>query len=420
VQPRERTLAIVVVCLASIFVARWAWNLATRPLTNRAAALAQLDKDVEKQNQIALSGKVAQRKLQKLAPQSLPTGLASSAGNRFSTEMANARYSQWLAKLAADAGFASPVVTPIPAVPVQIADANRRNYPVFHRLQYSLGTSGTLEQLAKFLHGFYQPAYLHKITKLTFTPQEGGRFNFTIACEAVVIPNANKTADLPTGQAERLALAGYDDYRREIVERNLFAPANNPPTLAAVSPQTANPGATLEVQLSGSDSDKGDTLRYELVKGPDGAKVDAGTGKFTWQPKAELVGSSVECEVKVSDSRPKPESATRQFTINVAPGAPSFEVAKQAFVTAIVQVNERPQAWLLEKTSGKRQAVFEGDDFQLGELRGKVTRIGSREIEIELGGQKVVWPWSKSLFEAQEAAKGSAAAEAAKVSRAPS
>jgi hypothetical protein len=404
---RERLLAIVVACLASVFVARWVWNLVAQPLETRASALAQLDTDVEKQNVITQKGKDAERKLKVLREQSLPNGL----------EMAKARYSQWLAKLAADVGFASPGVAPGNAATVQVADGNRKNMPVYHRLPYALKTAGTLEQLTKFLHQFYQPGCLHKITKLTFRPQNGGQFEFAIDVEALVIPGANQGSDLPTGEAQRLALASFDDYRREIVERNLFSPANNPPVLADVAAQTASPGSKLEVQLAGTDADKGDALRYELVSGPEGASVDASSGKFTWQPKPDQVGQAVEAQVKVSDSRPKPESATRKFTINVSA---SFEQAKQAFVTAIVQVNDRPQAWLHERTSNKRQSVFEGEEFQLGEVRGKVTRIGSREIEIEVGGQKIVWPWNKSLFEAQEAAKGSAATEAAKVSRAPS
>lgn len=407
---RERLLAIVVACMASLFLARWAWNMVTTPLNTRNQTLSKLETDVATQRGIALRGKNANNKLAVLRAQSLPNG----------PEMAKARYSHWLSQIARDVGFASPGVTPQNPVEVKVSDGSRTQLLAYKKLTFALKTAGTLEQLTKFLHAFYQPAYLHKITKLTFTPQAGGQFQFAIDVEALIIPDANKSADLPKGEAKRLALASYDDYRREIVERNLFAPANNPPTLADVSSQTANPGAKLEVQFSGADADKGDTLKYELVSGPEGASVDSSSGKFTWQAKPEQVGQSLEAEVKVSDSRPKPESATRKFTIKVAPGAPNFEQSKQAFVTAIVQVNDRPQAWLHERTSNKRQSVFEGEEFQLGEVRGKVTRIGSREIEIEVGGQKIVWPWNKSLYDAQEAAKGSAATEAAKVTQAPS
>ncbi|MFO0896294.1 MAG: putative Ig domain-containing protein [Pirellulales bacterium] len=410
-KPRERLLAIIVGCLALVFVGRWAWGLVTSPLNSRYAQLEQLDKDIAKQNDIAFDGKKADRKLRLLVPQSLPDNL----------EVAKEGYRLWLSQAARDVGFTGPSVTPQNAILVSVTDKNRKNLEAYHHIQYTLNATGNLEQLTKFLHQFYKPGYLHKITKLTFTPQNAGQFAFVIMVDAVVIPKANKGNELPKGEAQRLALASYDDYRREIVERNLFAPANNPPVLTEVAAQTANPGAKLEVQLAATDADQGDTLKYELVSGPEGASVDATSGKFTWQPKPDQVGQKLDAEVKVSDSRPKPESATRKFTINVAPGAPSFEQSKQAFVTAIVQVNEGPQqVWLHERTTNKKALVSEGEEFQLGEVRGRVTRIGRREIEIEVGGQKIVWPWGKSLFDAQEAAKGSAASEAAKVSRAPS
>jgi hypothetical protein len=407
---RERLLAIVVGCLALVFVGRWAINLVMAPLTTRNDALAKLDTEIQKQDEIANNGKRADRLLRVLRAQSLPDNL----------EVAKASYSHWLSQVAREVGFNNPSVTPQSAVPVSVPDGNRKTLEAYHKVPYSVNMSGNLEQLTKFLHRFYGPGYLHKINKLTFAPQDGGQFQFVLNVEALVIPKANRGSELPKEEAKRLALASYDDYRREIVERNLFAPANNPPVLSEVSSQTANPGANLEVQLAATDADKSDTLKYELVSGPEGARVDSSSGKFTWQPKPDQVGQKLEAEVKVSDSRPKPESATRKFTINVAPGAPSFEQSKQAFVTAIVQVNDRPQAWLLERTSNKRQAAHEGEDFQLGEVRGKITRIGSREIEIEVGGQKIVWPMNKSLFDAQEASKSSAASEAAKVSRAPS
>ena len=60
---RERLLAIIVGCLALVFVGRWVWGLVTSPLNSRYATLEQLDKDIAKQNDIAFEGKKADRKL---------------------------------------------------------------------------------------------------------------------------------------------------------------------------------------------------------------------------------------------------------------------------------------------------------------------------------------------------------------------
>jgi hypothetical protein len=76
---------------------------------------------------------------------------------------------------------------------------------------------------------------------------------------------------------------------------------------------------------------------------------------------------------------------------------PTFDAAKFAFLTAILEIEGRPQAWLNVRTTGKTLKLHEGDQFEVGQLKAKVARIGPREIELDAGGKRLVVPLGQSL-----------------------
>jgi hypothetical protein len=79
------------------------------------------------------------------------------------------------------------------------------------------------------------------------------------------------------------------------------------------------------------------------------------------------------------------------------PSPPRFDPARHAYLTAIVSVDDRPQAWILARTSGEKFELFEGDAFRIGDTRGKVLRIGQREAEVEFDGQRYIVPLGENL-----------------------
>ncbi len=78
---------------------------------------------------------------------------------------------------------------------------------------------------------------------------------------------------------------------------------------------------------------------------------------------------------------------------------PPFDAAKFAFLTGIVAMDGKPEAWLLVRSTGKKLQLHEGDPFEVGDLRGKVLRIGSREVEVEISGQRWRLPLGDNLRE---------------------
>ena len=74
------------------------------------------------------------------------------------------------------------------------------------------------------------------------------------------------------------------------------------------------------------------------------------------------------------------------------PPAPAsrFDPARHAYLTAIVAVDNRQQAWIHARTSDERFELVEGDTFEIGGTRGKLLRIGQREAEVEFDGRRYV------------------------------
>ena len=95
------------------------------------------------------------------------------------------------------------------------------------------------------------------------------------------------------------------------------------------------------------------------------------------------------------------------------PKPPSFDAARFAVLTAILEVNDAPQAWLSVKTSGQVLKLREGDKLQVGQFQGTVTRIGLSDVEIESDGKRRLLALGKSLPQAEELAAEIKPAESA-------
>ena len=75
-----------------------------------------------------------------------------------------------------------------------------------------------------------------------------------------------------------------------------------------------------------------------------------------------------------------------------------FDPSKHAVFTASVEVGgQAPEAWVKSRTTDKNLYLHVGDEFEIGPLKGVVTRIGLREVEIEVSGKRHVVPLGESL-----------------------
>ncbi|MGW8257092.1 MAG: hypothetical protein ACWGMZ_06380, partial [Thermoguttaceae bacterium] len=141
-------------------------------------------------------------------------------------EIARSLYQHWLAGLA-DRNLQNTKLTFLERQP-----SRRKVYSLF---AFNIQSEATLEQLTKFLHEFYSAGHLHRIRFVNIQPVEkSSKLDLQITVEALSLPGSMQTDALSSEPGKRLKLPSWDDYKKDIVDRNVFAaykpnPANNEP-----------------------------------------------------------------------------------------------------------------------------------------------------------------------------------------------
>jgi hypothetical protein len=67
---------------------------------------------------------------------------------------------------------------------------------------------------------------------------------------------------------------------------------------------------------------------------------------------------------------------------------PTFDVAKYATVTGIIEDNSKPQLWLRVKTTGQTLRLSVGEEFTVGDVQCKVESIGGRDAVVTVAGKR--------------------------------
>jgi hypothetical protein len=96
---------------------------------------------------------------------------------------------------------------------------------------------------------------------------------------------------------------------------------NTPPTIGFVPAQTVNPGVTLLVTNTASDSDlPPQTLTFGGANiFPANATINASSGVFSWRPLVSQANTTNAIQIKVTDSGQPNLSATNSFNVIVNP-----------------------------------------------------------------------------------------------------
>jgi len=215
---RERSLAIVVAALLVAFIGWQVFAAIADPLGQLRAQKINLANDLERKTREKEVLEKAKERLEEWQRRSLPSD----------TVLARELYRGWLSGLASksfSSGFNldRPQVTP------------RGDF--YNKLHFVVHAQGTLDQLTRFLHGFYSAGHLHMVYSLLIEPLEkSGEMKFTITVEAIILPGADRPKELSKEAGKRLASADVDAYK-VIAERNLFGPYSPPkPPVVAKEP----------------------------------------------------------------------------------------------------------------------------------------------------------------------------------------
>ena len=91
---------------------------------------------------------------------------------------------------------------------------------------------------------------------------------------------------------------------------------------------------------------------------------------------------------------------------------PPFDPSKYAFVTAIVQVNGRPQVWVKARTTDEKFQLAQGEKLQIGPFQATIARINARDVEIEIDGKRHTIPLGGNVRGGEGSETASAESEA--------
>jgi hypothetical protein len=377
-QKREKILAAVVAGMILLFIGQWIVRGIYGAFQEQAKRHITLAKQLKDKENMRRRGLEAQVQLEEWQERSLPSDLSA----------ARSIYQNWLVSL-----VDRPDVKFEGAQFDSVRPISRKG--IYHKLPFTVRGRGTLDQLTAFLFHFYRAGHLHKITRLTATPIEGTRqLDLLIAVEALSLPDAKHTDKLADVPSDRLKLKDLAEYRKAIVERNLYD-YNDAPEISRLGERRVARTRPLEFSIRGRDPDGG-KLKYELVSGPPGATLSQ-SGTFHWTPSAAQELAKYDVVVKVTDDGIPPRSATASFAIEVeeAPPPPvaqpprrrTFDHAQFAVLSAIIREGEQPEAWIDIRTLGQIIELHESQEAKIGDLTFTVTRIDvtRQELVIKTG-----------------------------------
>jgi hypothetical protein len=394
VTPREKVLSVGVAIAVSFVVGNYGLQSIRKGMEVKSNEVDRLRSELTRRDTVITDGLLDRLKINRVANGSLPT-------NR---EKAAADYRSWLITLINDAGLSQSKQT-------FIGDTDEKG--VYRKLKFSISGRGTIENLTKLLHQYYSKDYLHRISqlKISLVPREAYKLDINLVSEVLAVDAASATQKEPATTSHRVTKS-IDQYDQAIVGRNLFSPVNHPPKLAATASAQAIKGESINFKPSVSDSDPGQTVRFEMIgEHPPEMQIDRATGAFTWTPQA--IGNT-DVMIRAIDNGLPSTYADQKVTIAVSdpppPVAPpqpepKMDVAAQSFVSALLAGREGPEAWVRSRMDGKTIYLKKGDQLSLGSVEGTVISVGANYIELETEGVKWTVGLDESLADAYQRMK---------------
>lgn len=210
-QKREKRLVSLTGGLFAALAIVYLWPSGGLSLAELRSRCRDLEKKVEEKQRIVSNARPAAAQLAAWQKRALPAN----------PERAGTRYYSWLQDLVVDrVEFDDARVEP-GEIPLRRGD--------YVQFSYTVRGDATLEQLARFLYEFYQAGHLHKVRRLEIKPRENAsRLDLTIMLEALSLPEADRRDQLTSAPGNHLQEKSFDQYKKQIVGRNLFA-AYTPP-----------------------------------------------------------------------------------------------------------------------------------------------------------------------------------------------
>ncbi|TWT35156.1 hypothetical protein KOR34_00430 [Posidoniimonas corsicana] len=208
---RERYLLIGVVAVIALWGGAKALQWRQQAFTDLRGELSDVQRQINDADLEMLQTAEDVERLEDWQERSLPADV----------QVAQTEYRAWLMDRLNEAGLSFNNVRRVGARPE--GDA-------FIGISYTAHAEGTLVEVTKFLHAFYDSPQLHTLTRLKLAPlPDGGKIAMDLSVEALIVDGATRENGLAEGESNRLALGELSDYLESIDGRNLFVEYTPPP-----------------------------------------------------------------------------------------------------------------------------------------------------------------------------------------------
>ena len=372
---RERLFAIVVGAVAVVVVGFFVYSWIQGRFETRTKEIARLKDDIKKFDRQSALGRAAARKIAQFEERSLPAN----------PESARTGYQTWLINEMEAAGLIEP--------DVRLGNSQGSDRDLFIRHPFVVVVSGTLPDVVEFLHAFYSVDWLHRITQLKLHPvKESKLLDITMHIDTLSLRKANSVDKVEPRPSNRLILPDRDAYYDTVVGRNFFGPRNQEPKISVSGSLDSFFPREVELTIKGTDPDPHDQVYYKLVESaaPD-AKLDPVTGKFTWTPKA--IGTYEFVVEGIDDGFPAKVSNREKFVLDVkeqktTAQTPTFDFARFTDLTAVLDVAGQGEVWLHVRPLGRIEVLHQGDQFEIGSVKGTVAQIGEYDFCFDFEGKR--------------------------------
>jgi len=288
---------------------------------------------------------------------------------------------------------------------------------VYLRHTYALSGEGRLESIVGLLHRFYSAHWVQRVTSLRLQPvKESKTIKLSMTVEVLAIADAVAPTSIPTRPFDNVH-APLAVMQEVILNRNLFGPENQPPTLKSPGTQRAQTKRSLTFTAKATDQDPLDLITYRMEDAPPGAKMitSDGEAKISWTPSAPGDYSLV--LIAADDGLPQ---ETKRETVRISVSDPppprpvsrpdppktkklEFDTAEHTVLVTIVQGGDgKQQIWLLERPTDKMIKCFEGDAFDIGSVSAVIESIGLKDIVFASDEGRFILTVGETLSEADK------------------
>ncbi|QEG40637.1 cadherin repeat domain-containing protein [Roseimaritima ulvae] len=371
---RERILAIAVGGILVLLVLQWGLNRFRDARSQRDIQIARMESELQTANGIKRMGLSATDRMAGFLRRSLPSN---------GDEAVNA-YMEWLYTLMEASGVSG-------------TDVKRLNSAasgdLYRAYTYRVSANGDMEEMVWLLHAFHRTDYLHRIRSMTIKPVRGdAQLTLSMTIEVLAM---NEAADKQPAPEEPSPLVEEDVevYVEAILNRNFFAPPNQPPRYAGNRTVEAVVDSEFSFTPKFDDPDGDEVLLRLAGEVPEGVRIDERSGEIRLR-RSEL--GELALTVEARDSGRPARVVQQQLLVNVVQAPPpkeepkttAFDDATQAFVTALIYSRGSWEAWVTVRTKGEKLELRAGDEFEVGELSGKVIDVTQKFVQLEVDDRR--------------------------------